>query len=85
MIALLLELPQCQPLRKGIGLGKVQRKPEAEPEVVRPTPEPVKRAGLGPCRNPQCITSAEPLEPAFVEGADGRLVCAYCEEECKAG
>lgn len=82
LIALLLDLPQFRPPVKGIGLGKVQKKPENRVEVAGPTPEaePHVVAGTGRCRNPRCITTTEPLEPAFIQTGDGGLVCYYCEQ-----
>jgi aspartate carbamoyltransferase catalytic subunit len=82
LIALLLELPQFQPSVKGIGLGKPPKKTRSE-EVIEPKPEPTVVSVAGPCRNKNCITNSkdEPLEPEFIETLDGRIICAYCEQE----
>ena len=42
--------------------------------------EPHVVAGTGRCRNSRCITTTEPLEPAFIQTGDGGLVCYYCEQ-----
>jgi len=84
LIALVLGLPQFQPAMKGIGLGKPPRKAEPQAEAIAPAPEPTKITGMGRCRNEKCIAGPEgdqSLEPAFLETSDGRLICAYCEEQ----
>lgn len=81
LIALLLNLPQYSVKVKGIGLGKAPGKSRAEPEVVAPKPEPETVPGKGPCRNRQCITTTEPLEPAFIQAESGPVICAYCEQK----
>ncbi len=82
LIALLLELRQFQPSVKGIGLGKPARVTRTE-EVSEPRPEPTVVSVAGHCRNEKCITNSEnePLQAEFIETADGRIVCAYCEQE----
>lgn len=83
LIALLLELPQFQPAAKGIGLGKPARATKAEEEVIAPRPEPTVASVAGCCRNEKCITNSEnePVEAEFIQAADGRIICAYCEQE----
>jgi aspartate carbamoyltransferase regulatory subunit len=49
--------------------------------VVAPKSELQPVPGKGPCRNQQCITTTEPVEPAFVQAENGPVICAYCEEE----
>jgi len=81
LLALLLRLPEYDVKDKSIGLGKAPRYTEAAPEVVAPKSELQPVPGKGPCRNQQCITTTEPVEPAFVKAEDGPVICAYCEEE----
>ncbi len=82
LIALLLELPQFQPSVKGIGLGKPARGTISE-EVIEPKSEPSVVSVTGPCRNEKCITNSddEPVAAEFIETLDGRIICAYCEQE----
>ena len=87
LMALLLELPQFQPSVKGIGLGKPARGTRSE-ELSEPKPEPTVASVAGRCRNVKdCITNSnsEPLEAEFIETADGRIICAYCEQEHETG
>lgn len=82
LMGLLMGLPQFGPeRRKPMGLGVAPRKADSETGVIAPVAKAETVSGPGPCRNGRCITSVENIAPAYFEQSDGRLICAYCENE----